>query len=171
LDQNDQLVLRECASAPAITFSAATPQEIAKIMEFIVATLPSKSLDLEGGKKKFAVYIRLLAGRTTDELSYLSRRACAEHDWFPTPRQCLEILKGYQVGISLNEQARRKLQDIASLHFDAFVEKLKNELCAQQWIDKFPEQWRRIAVEKGYLKLEDGWFIQRKSAINHGIPA
>ena len=142
---------------------AATIDQLAKHLEFMAAALPSKGLDEQTGKKKAAVYASLLGGQPNEALAYMARTACMTLDWFPTPRQCLDIIADYRPPVSDQEVAIRLCQDYTSNKFDRWIANLTQG----QPVGDVPEQWKRIAVEQGAMRrLSDGSYVSR--ALYHG---
>lgn len=151
--------LRSMALAMPIENVPVETRELAKQLQFIEATLPSKNTDEQSGQMRTAVYARILGGYTKEALSYMTERVCKELDWFPTPRQCLEILERYTPPPSKKDKALRICLNHATERFDDFISKLH---CSEpvELSDK-PERWLRIAVERGYLRFVDGEYIIR----------
>lgn len=146
-------ILKEWAYCQPTRPEPATPTQIADNLEWVAATLPSRMVDEETGRKRFAVYTRMLAGYSPDALSFMIRRACETLDWFPTPHQCLEILKEYRPPAMPRDTALYLVQRSAQEMFDAWIEQLPDGE-----IGDVPERWKRIAVERGALRLADGEF-------------
>lgn len=140
------------AETPEPLPELATIQEISRHLAFIAATLPSRSQDEEGGKMRVAVYSRILGEFTNHALTFMARRACETLDWFPTPRQCLDILREYRQPNTERSHARALLHQFAQQQFEAFMERLREREASMTEIDAVPDQWRRIAVERGYLR-------------------
>lgn len=132
----------------------------------MAATLPSKAVDDEGGKMRFAVYVSILRDHSNDALSYMAWRACVELDWFPTPKQCLAILRDYHPPASEAQQALQLCHNFWQRQFEDFIRELEHGTADQATIDSVPERWRRIAVERGYLRylLEENRYIIRTRA-------
>jgi hypothetical protein len=151
--------LRSMALAMPIENIPVETKELAKQLQFIEATLPSKNTDEQSGQMRTAVYARILGGYTKEALSYMTERVCKELDWFPTPRQCLAILEEYTAPTSKKDKALRIWLNHATERFDDFISKLH---CGEpvELSDK-PERWLRIAVERGYLRFVDGEYIIR----------
>jgi hypothetical protein len=132
-------------------------------ISFMAATLPSKSIDDLSGKMRVAVYHSLLAGHSNEALAYMARRACETLDWFPTPRQCLDLLAEYRPPESPQSAALRLCHDYTHETFDRWLTNMR----AGQPIGDVPDQWKRIAVEQGVLRrLSDGSYVNR--AAYHG---
>jgi hypothetical protein len=140
----------------------ASAEQIARHLEFLAATLPSKNVDEATGKMRFAVYYKILGDYSDHALAYMSRKVCEKHDWFPTPHQCLEILDGYRAPTSDKEYALIHCARFWQQKFDNFLDTLKAGTCVQEMIDTVPDQWRRIATEQGYLRrTPDGSYVVR----------
>lgn len=140
----------------------ATPEQIARHLSFIAATLPSKGLDEDSAKMRFAVYARLLEDFSNQALAFMSREVCERFDWFPTPKQCLGILSEYRPPWSEADIALQQCFSFRAGRFDAWIEALKSGAATSDEIGRAPERWRRIAVEQGHLRrLDDGSFVIR----------
>jgi len=140
----------------------ATPSQIARHLEFMSATLPSRNIDEETGRMRFAVYSRLLGEYSNDALAYMARNACTKFDWFPTPRQCLEILAEYRPAASEKERALMLCHSFWQGRFEDFITALKSGDATQEMVDAVNKQWRFIAMERGFLRhMPDGSFIIR----------
>lgn len=152
------------ASAPR-SEPAATPTQIARHLQFLDATLPSKATDEETAKMRFAVYAKLLTGQSNAALAFMSQRACRELDWFPTPKQCLAILKDYVAPATPRETALMLVSQFHSSRFDEWIEQFKAGTMTDIAMNAAPDRWKRIAVERGFLRYGDeNEFIIRKGA-------
>jgi hypothetical protein len=151
--------LRSMALAMPVENIPVETKELAKQLQFIEATLPSKNTDEQSGQMRTAVYARILGGYTKEALSYMTERVCKELDWFPTPRQCLAILEGYTPRTTKKDKALRICLNHAQARFEEFIDKLR---CGEpvELSDK-PERWLRIAEDRGYLRIVDGEYIVR----------
>lgn len=151
--------LRSIALAMPIENIPVETRELAKQLQFIEATLPSKNTDEQRGQMRTAVYARILGGYTKEALSYMTERVCKELDWFPTPRQCLAILDAYSPPTTRKDKALQICSNHTQARFDEFISKLH---CGEPVdISDKPDRWLRIAEERGYLRLVNGEFIVR----------
>ena len=151
--------LRSLALAMPIENVPVETHELAKQLQFIEATLPSKNTDEQRGQMRTAVYARILGGYTKEALSYMTERVCKELDWFPTPRQCLEILEGYTPRTTKKDKALRICLNNTEARFEEFIMSLR---CGEPVeLSAKPERWLRIAEERGYLRRVDGEFTVR----------
>jgi hypothetical protein len=142
----------------------AAPLQLTKHLTFMAATLPSKSQDEETGKMRFAVYSSLLDGHSNEALAYMARRACAELDWFPSPRWCLMTLEQYHPPRSDKVEALSLCHQFWQGRFEDFFFDLKNGIADQETVDAVPLRWRRIALERGFLRWseEDRRYLLRR---------
>jgi hypothetical protein len=128
----------------------ATNAEFAALFEYIGA-MPSKSDDFDMGRKRLVIYRRMLGGYSLPALQFMSHEVFARFTFFPSVAQCLEILR---------ERVTAICQQSAQIRFERFAEALKDKQ-DQDWIDAHPAQWRRVALERGLLRLQSGRMVQR----------
>ncbi|MBE7186198.1 MAG: hypothetical protein INR68_17530 [Methylobacterium mesophilicum] len=141
----------------------ASPARVTKRLEYLDAMLPRRAQDEEGGEKRTAGYLSLLLGQTDDALAFMVREACRRHDWFPTAKQLLGILAEYRPPQPEQAFALLECERFAAQAFDRWMDNLRDG----QPAGDVPEQWMRIAVERGLMRrLEDGSFVSR--ALYHG---
>src|SRR5882757_3465089 len=136
----------------------ASLKQLTRHLQFLAATLPSKNLDDDAGKDRFAVYVRMLEGYTDAALIFMSKRAVQSLDWFPTPRQCLEILKQYLPPLSDRATAKHYCQAFWQARMEQFHHDLRFSVVDQAIIDAQPDQWKRIADNLGLLRWSEGRF-------------
>jgi len=158
-------VLKAWADAQDDTPPPASASQLARHIEYIAATLPRQSVDDEAGEKRTAVYTSLLSGFSNRALAYMARKACETLDWFPTPRQCLEILQGYNAPPSEKDTALALCHRFWQGKFEDWIAAVKDGNVDQETIDNAPLQWRKIAMERGFLRWieeECRYVIRRK---------
>lgn len=160
---------RQCAELEALAATlphsepAASAEEIARNLEFLSAALPSRNIDAETAKMRFTVYVRLLAGHSKSALAYMAQRACAELDWFPTPHQCLTFLRDYAKPVSQRDVALQLVSQYRTHRFDGWMSQFADGSMTELEMTGAPERWKRIAVERGFLRYgDDGGFIIRE---------
>lgn len=155
------------ANAQRNDLLAATPRQLAKHLSFIEATLPSKNVDGESGQMRTVVYTSLLADYSDEALAFMARRVCQTLDWFPTPRQCIEILGQYRAPPNEKETALSLCHAFEAGRYDAFLQSIDDHTATQDEIMAVPDQWRRIAVERGLLRrMPDGSHVIREDDTN-----
>ena len=159
--------LRAWADAQDDRQAPATQGQLTKHLTFLAATLPSKSIDDDSGKMRFAVYASLLGEYGNDALAYMARRACVELDWFPTPRWCLETVQQYRAPASEKDQALALCHRFWQGRFEDFIALLKAGTATQADVDAVPMQWRKIAMERGHLRWieEEKRYVIRRPVI------
>ena len=154
--------LAEWAEASRTPPQPVSESAFGKHFEYL-SVLPSKNVDEDLGRKSATVYYALLGGHSAGAISYLVRRATETLDWYPTPKQCLDIVAGYRAPPTEQEQALLICREFAEEQFAQWLENVRNG----QPIGDVPERWMRIAVERGAMRvLADGRFVSR--ALYHG---
>lgn len=157
--------LKEWADAQNDAPVPASINQLARHLEYLAVTLPRQGADEESGEKRTAVYARLLGSFSNDALAFMSRRACETLNWFPTPKQCLDILATYRAPASEKDQALTLCHRFWQGRFEDFIALLKRGEASQDDVDAVPRQWRAIAMEQGYLRWigdEDRYVIRLK---------
>lgn len=145
----------------------ATPEQIVKHLTAMSATLPSRSVDIDAGKTRVAVYTKFLLEWPNEALAYMSRRACAEMDWFPTPKQCLDLLKCWTAPAGLRDRAFRYCDQFWQMRHDEWIARLAGDDASPDDLTGVPANWLSIAEERGLLRrMDDGSFVIR--SIWHG---
>lgn len=143
-----------------------TREQLARHLEFMASALPSKAVDSETGKDRVAVYFRMLSGYTNRAIAYMAERACRERKWLPTPSECIAILASYRAPPPDREVARGAIQKFLQAEMEGFHDRLRRGLVDQGEIDAQPDQWRRIAENKGLLRrLDNGTYVQRRKSL------
>jgi hypothetical protein len=161
-----ELTVSECDELRSIALAMPTEhipvetRELARQLQFIDSTLPSKNVEEQSGQMRTAVYTRILGGYTKDALSYMTQRVCRELDWFPTPRQCLEILADYRPRATRKDIALRICAKHTQARFDQWIAALRTG--GDVDIEGVPDGWLQIAETQGYLRCNDGKYERRK---------
>lgn len=154
--------LKEWAARQPIHVQPATFEQISQHLDFIKTVLPTQKNDEISGKMRVTVYASILSDFTNDALAYMVNRACRELDWFPTPRQCLEILKDWQQPVSVQERVNSLCLTYWQGRFDAFIDALKDGSATILDLENAQERWKRIAVDRGHLRrMDDGSYVIR----------
>jgi hypothetical protein len=137
----------------------ATNEEFAKIFEYI-AVMPSRNDDNETGRKRLAAYRTMLSEYSNNALAFMARRVFSEHTFFPSVKQCLEALSQYREPLSKRAKVINLCQLSAEDRFGQFIAALRDDQ-TQDWIDSHPLHWRRMAVERGLLRWDNGVMVKR----------
>lgn len=164
LDDKRMAELQVLANAPLPRPEPCDPAHFAKSMRAL-SLLPSRADDETKGELRLAIYQRMLGRNTNGAISYMVERALAELNWFPSPKQCLDILADYREPLSDERRCRDMaiglIESEKRARFgDTMVALSRREIHGDA-LDALPEQWKIIAVEKGYLRLAPDGFIVR----------
>lgn len=136
----------------------ATADQLVDCLETMEANLPRQRMDDRSGQIKANTLASVLSEYTADALAFLTYQAIRRLRWFPSVRECLDILAEYRRPEPEQQIALRLCQDYQTEQFDRWFANLK----AGQPIGDVPEQWQRIAVERGVLRrLSDGSVVIR----------
>jgi hypothetical protein len=154
----DCRVITAWAEATMQAVEPAKPARILKRLEYLDAMLPRRGQDEQGGELRTSALVTMLMGYTDDALAFMVSEACRQFNWFPTAKQLLDILAEYRAPVSEQETALIGCQRFADA---AFATWLAN-IAEGQPIGDVPEQWCRIAVERGTMRrLSDGSYVTR----------
>lgn len=158
--------LRQWAETQPRAWPAIEVDELTRHLEFMSATLPTKNLDEESGRKRVAVYARILGGYSEHAIAKMALVACSTLRWFPTPSECLEIIAKHEDPPTPRERALTVCHGFAQRQFEAFRASLKAGDASAELLDGVPDQWKRICVEQGYLRWSkaDGFTIEPRYA-------
>ena len=158
LAEADQLREWALTTVPAAA-AAASADQLARHLEFMAAALPSRANDAETGRKRVAVYASILAGKSNEALAFMSRRACETLEWFPSPKQCLDILADYRPPETPQAAALLTCERFTEQAFAEWMRALRDGAP----VGDVPERWKRIAVEQGDARrLDDGSYTSRR---------
>lgn len=164
LDDRRMAELEAVANEPLPRPVPCDAAHFAKCMRSL-SLLPSRADDETKGELRLAIYQRMLGNHPNAAISYLVERALAELNWFPSPKQCLDILADWREPVS--EERRRR--DIAcnliagerAMRFEDAMNAMAARELHGEALDRLPERWKLIAVEKGYLRLAPDGFMVR----------
>jgi len=159
--------LREWAETTSDTRpQPATVEEIRRHLAFVASTLPSKTVSDEGGRKRFAVYVSLLAQYSEPAIAHMARLACERLRWFPVPAECLELIAEYRPPSDDRASILRLCDDTAQGLFERWLANIGEG----QPIGDVSDRWLRIAVERGTLRrLEHDRYVTRALYHHHPI--
>lgn len=164
LDDKRMAELQVLANAPLPRPEPCDQAHFAKSMRAL-SLLPSRADDETKGELRLAIYQRMLGHNPNGAISYLVERALAELNWFPSPKQCLDILADWKEPVS----KERRRRDIACnliagerrMRFEDAMYAMQARELHGEALDAIPERWKLIAVERGYLRLAPDGFIVR----------
>lgn len=156
-------VIAAWAEATMPHHAPASASRVSKCLEELDAMFPRQAQSEASGELRTAGYLALLMGHSNAALSYMVREACRQFNWFPTAKQLLDILAEYRAPQSEQAVALLECERFAHAAFGTWFENVS----AGQPIGDVPEQWCRIAVERGVVRrLSDGSYVSR--ALYHG---
>lgn len=128
------------------------------------AVLPMQNKDDTTAEIFVKVYRHKLGQYPDAALSYLADKAIDRCDWFPTIKECQEILSEWK---RTDDVANGRREAIAMVRHemdarmdDAFRE-MKAGAIKQAGIGVLSDRWKRIAVERGHLRCIDGAYSLR----------
>lgn len=139
----------------------------------MAAILPSRNTDEATGELRVRIYQRMLGGKSEQAISYLVERALTELEWFPTPKQCLEILDDWQ-DLRAEKQEREiamsmLVNESRERHND-WMQIFRDRRATQADVDRVSDNWREIAEIQGYLRRnpETGDYTVREKYMADG---
>lgn len=167
---DDQLAKAQAlASLPLTPLPRCDDDHFEKSMRAL-AILPRKAEDDVRGELRFAIYRRMIGHATKDAISFMVETAISELEWFPSPKQCLEILARWQRNdgeVQRRASAAKMVRDEQRARFDDTLAALERREMDQAAIDALPRRMREIAAERGYLRRhDDGQYRYRGAPVN-----
>lgn len=125
-----------------------------------LAILPGRAEDEVRGELRFAIYRKLLGKYSKAAFSHLVETALSTLDWFPTPKQCLDILADWREHDVVEHKHRLAMAASAvrqerQARLGEIMGALDRRALNQAAIDALPEQVRAIGAERGFLRLHD----------------
>lgn len=120
--------------------------------------LPRRADDELTGKLRKKFYQNKLGGYPHEAIQFMVSTALDELEWFPSIAQCKAILDRWQrkdVPAQRQASAAAQVRAERRARFDDIMAALERREVYQAGIDALPEQMRRIAAERGFLRLHD----------------
>jgi len=122
------------------------------------SNLPMEKMSARAGAIKVRTLTDFLADYSGAALADLAVKAIKRLRWFPSVRDCLDILDEERPPVSDQQIALRLCQDYQTERFDEWFAGLR----AGREVGDVPDQWKRIAIERGALRrLADGSIVIR----------
>src|SRR5690606_25975961 len=129
--------------------------DFAKLMRSL-SILPSRADDEVTGKLRLGIYHRMMGHYPRAAIAFMVETALGKFDWFPTPKQCLEILDGWRdhdavmrrhrtvmAAGAVRAERQARLADVMGA--------LDRRDLDQEHIDALPDQVKIIGAERGFL--------------------
>lgn len=158
---NDQqlAVMEDLASLPSAAPTPCSDVDFAKLMRSL-SILPSRADDEVTGKLRHGIYQRLMDQYPRAAIAFMVETAMKRFDWFPTPRQCLEILAEWRDRDAVEHKHRTTMAASAvrqekQARLADIMDALDRRALDQAAIDALPQRVREIGAERGFLRLHD----------------
>jgi hypothetical protein len=151
---------------PAQPDARTSPEELAEQMRYLRSILPSRPTDIDTGKRRVAVYTQILGRYAPESIRRMVEKAAETCRFFPTPAECVAILEAFVSPPTDRDRALSMCQQFWQSRFDDWLAELRDPDASDAVVDAVPEQWRRIAMERGLLRwveAEERYVIRRKS--------
>ena len=164
--------VRQVAAADIPPEEPAARDHIMKCLRALDAALPRRNTDDDSGRLMAETYARMLNGYSRGALNYLAREALRRCDWFPTIKQCIAILDGYQ---RADNDTRRKVlasnleQQELQRRKESFIAALKRGEVSQSYIDGLSIAEKREFNAIGALRWDkaQGCFVAKTGCDNN----
>ena len=143
-----------------------------KLLELVIllqATLPSRNRSEIDQAVLTEAYLQALRRFPQSAIAHLQTAALERCRWFPTIAECMDILgeadtRHHLVG--KREWVRSRVSREKQIRFDGMMFALQAREMEQADINALPLAVKRIAVERGYLRVVDGEFVVRHESGN-----
>lgn len=157
LDDRQLKAMEAIASAPLPAPARCPDDHFAKSMRAL-SMLPRRGDDETTGELRAAIYQRVMGHYPLEAIKFLTERALTELEWFPSPKQCLDILSRWKRNDEpLHRQimAQKMVRAELTARFEENMVALAARELDQAAIEALPPMVRIIAAERGYLRLHD----------------
>lgn len=164
LDDRTLARVEAIATAPLPALPACDEVHFGRTLRAMAAALPKRSSDDVSGELMVKVYQGRLGHFPRPAMTYLFNRVIDTCRWFPTVAECLEILSNWERAdehTRRRDHARGRVSGEKELRMQEAMLALAAREMPQAAIDRLPERWKRIAEERGYLRLVDGAYVVR----------
>lgn len=157
LDDQRLTELAIIAESPLPALLPCDGEEFTKLI-MTMGTMARRADDETTGKLRLAILRRVIGQYPREAIAYMVETAITTLEWFPSPKQCLDILAGWKRN---DEAVQAKASAVASVRaerlarFDDVMSALERREVDQAGIDALPERVRAIGMERGFLRLHD----------------
>lgn len=163
--------MEEIANLPLAAPVPCDATDFAKLMRSL-SILPSRADDEVTGKLRLGIYHRMMGHYPRAAIAHMVEAAMAKYDWFPTPKQCLDILADWRDHDAIVHKHRSAMAASAvrqerQARLDEIMGALDRRALGQAAIDALPIQMRVIGAERGFLRLHDDG-VYRARPVPHG---
>ena len=158
--------LRAVISCPIPEIEAVTPDYLNKAMMAMLAVLPRQGKDAATGAMMIKQYVLKLGKHPKGAIDHLWSASIDRLRWFPTVAECNEIISEW---VSRSQElkhaksiAESKIAREKDLRLRDAIDLLRSGKAVQADVDSYPERWKALAAEQGYLwRLKDGSYLIR----------
>jgi hypothetical protein len=157
LDDQALAAMTNLASSPLPPLPRCDDDHFEKSMR-AMSILPRRADDEVKGELRLHLYRRMIGHFPKEALSFLAEQSLATLDWFPSPKQCLDILARWtrnDEALQRQAAARRMVRAETRARFEDTMRALERREFDQAAIDALPEHIRSIGAERGFLRLHD----------------
>jgi len=136
-----------------------------------LSTMNSRVDDDDTGKLRSAVLRRVIGHYPREAIAYMVERAITTLDWFPSPKQCLDILAGWKRNdgaVQRQASATRMVRAERQARFDDIMRALERRELDQAAIDALPPRMREIGAERGFLRRHDDGAYRVRADVSCG---
>ncbi len=157
LDDQRLTELATIAESPLPALPPCDGEEFTKLI-MAMGTMARRTDDETTGKLRLAILRRIIGHYPREAVAYMVETAITTLEWFPSPKQCLDILAGWKRN---DEAVQGKASALAAVQaerrarFDDVMRALERREMDQAAIDALPERLRVIGMERGFLRLHD----------------
>lgn len=144
---------------------ALPPCDDGKFNQFMrtLATLARRASDDDKGELLVAIYRRMLGHYPRDALAFMVETAIVECDWFPSVKQCLEILSRWKRNdgdVQSRSRAAVIVREEHRARFDEIMGALERREIDDNELGTLSIRMLKIAAERGYVRLNDDGFYR-----------
>lgn len=155
----DDAQLALCDRVAALPAPPLIPAEHAFLIQCMrtLSTLPRRAEDETTAKIRLGLFQRHFGHLSREALAHLTERATATCAFFPTPKECFDILLGWQRSDDAH-RAHGRAETLArrerEARFDDLCARFRAGQVEQPEVDALSERWQRILVERGFLRMD-----------------
>ena len=153
LDDRQLAVVDHIAGLPVPVLPPAEEDFFLKCMRTL-RLLPGRGDDEVSGGLRLNLYRRHFGHLSREALAYLTDRATLTCRWFPTPAECVDILKGWERSDDPARAIRRAKalsRHERQARFEEAMSDLRFGRATQEQVDAMPDRWKDIGVTRGHL--------------------
>lgn len=157
LDDRQLEATTALANSPLPALPRCSDDQFNKSMRAL-SMLPRRGDDDTTGELRVEIYQAMLGHYPNAAIRFMSATALAELEWFPSPKQCLDILGRWKRNDGEGQKRTRAAAMVRAeqkARFDDTMGALERREFDQGQIDALPERIRSIGAERGFLRLHD----------------